>query len=156
MAKKLALIGGGSVRTYYFIESLLKFYRSMDIGEVAVMDIDPEKLAYFGGIARYLVAREREELQITLTTDAKTALSDADWVVTTVRVGGDETRTQDERIALRHGVIGQETTGAGGFSYAIRTIPVMLDYMRLIPRKPYGFYGTVPYAFVAVFAVRFL
>lgn len=132
MAKKLALIGGGSVRTYYFIESLLKFYRSMDIGEVAVMDIDPEKLAYFGGIARYLVAREREELQITLTTDAKTALSDADWVVTTVRVGGDETRTQDERIALRHGVIGQETTGAGGFSYAIRTIPVMLEYMRLI------------------------
>ncbi len=132
MAKKLALIGGGSVRTYYFIESLLKFYREMDIGEVAVQDIDPEKLRYFGGIARHLVTRAGEELRVTLTTDAKTALRDADYVVTTVRVGGDSMRVQDERIALSHGVIGQETTGAGGFSYAIRTIPVMLDYMRLI------------------------
>ena len=132
MAKKLALIGGGSVRTYYFIESLLKFYREMEIGEVAVMDTDAEKLAYFGGIARYIVERTGESLCVTLSTDAKTALSDADYVVTTVRVGGDAMRTRDERIALSHGVIGQETTGAGGFSYAIRTIPVMLDYILMI------------------------
>ncbi len=132
MAKKLALIGGGSVRTYYFIESLLKFYREMDIGEVSVMDVDAEKLAYFGGIAKHLVTRAKEDLRVTLTDDAETALSDADYVVTTVRVGGDAVRTRDERIALSLGVIGQETTGAGGFSYAIRTIPVMLDYMRMI------------------------
>ena len=132
MAKKLALIGGGSVRTYYFIESLLKFYREMEIGEVAVMDTDAEKLAYFGGLARYLAVRAGEDLIVTLHTDAKAALMDADIVVTTVRVGGDRMRTRDERIALSHGVIGQETTGAGGFSYAIRTIPVMLDYLRLI------------------------
>ena len=78
MAKKLALIGGGSVRTYYFIESLLKFYREMEIGEVAVMDTDAEKLAYFGGIARYIVERTEESLRVTLSTDAKTALSGAD------------------------------------------------------------------------------
>lgn len=132
MTKKLALIGGGSVRTYYFIGSLLKFYREMEIGEVAVMDIDPEKLSYFGGIAKHIVIQAGEDLRVTLTTDAVTALKDADYVVTTVRVGGDAMRVRDERIALSHGVIGQETTGAGGFSYAIRTIPVMLDYMRLI------------------------
>ena len=64
MSKKLALIGGGSVRTYYFIESLMKFYRDMDIGEVAVMDNDGEKLAYFGGIARYLAEREKSGLKV--------------------------------------------------------------------------------------------
>lgn len=132
MSKKLALIGGGSVRTYYFIESLMKFYRDMDIGEVAVMDNDGEKLAYFGGIARYLAEREKSGLKVTLTEDAAQALHDADFVVTTLRVGQDRARTVDERTALELGVIGQETTGAGGFSYACRSIPVMLDYMRLI------------------------
>ena len=132
MSKKLTLIGGGSVRTYYFVESLLKFYREMDIGEVAVMDNDSEKLAYFGGIARYLVEQAESGLRITLTEDPVEAVRDADYVVTTVRVGQDWARTQDERIALELGVIGQETTGAGGFSYAMRTIPTMLRCMELI------------------------
>lgn len=132
MGKKLTLIGGGSVRTYYFIESLMKFYQEMDIGEVAVMDNDGEKLRYFGGIAKYLAEKEKSGLNVTLTTDARGALRDADYVVTTVRVGQDKARTVDERTALKLGVIGQETTGAGGFSYAIRTIPTMIGYMELI------------------------
>lgn len=132
MGKKLTLIGGGSVRTYYFIESLMKFYREMDIAEVAVMDNDSEKLSYFGGIAKYLAERENSGLKVMLTQSAVEAVRDADYVVTTVRVGQDWARTQDERIALNMGLIGQETTGAGGFSYAIRTIPTMLEYMRLI------------------------
>ncbi|MBP5295258.1 MAG: glycoside hydrolase, partial [Lachnospiraceae bacterium] len=130
--KKLALIGGGSVRTYYFIESLLKFYREMDIGEVAVMDTDAEKLRYFGGIASFISAGSG--LKVTLTGDAEEALRDADYVVTTIRVGQDLFRTKDERIALSEGLIGQETTGAGGFSYALRTIPVMIGYMKMIRR----------------------
>lgn len=132
MGKKLTLIGGGSVRTYYFIESLMKFYKKMDIAEVAVMDNDSEKLGYFGGIAKYLADSTDSGLQITLTEDPVTAVKDADFVVTTVRVGQDWARTQDERIALNMGLIGQETTGPGGFSYALRTIPTMLDYMHLI------------------------
>ncbi|MGM9668344.1 MAG: 6-phospho-beta-glucosidase [Faecousia sp.] len=132
MGRKLTLIGGGSVRTYYFIESLMKFYQEMDIGEVAVMDNDGEKLRYFGGIAKYLAEKEKSGLNVTLTTDAREALRDADYVVTTVRVGQDKARTVDERTALNLGVIGQETTGAGGFSYAIRTIPTMIGYMELI------------------------
>lgn len=132
MMKKIALIGGGSVRTYYFVESLLKFYRDMEIGEIAVMDTDAEKLRYFGGIAAYISGKEGGGLKVTLTGDAKEALKNADYVVTTVRVGQDEIRAREERMALDLGVIGQETTGAGGFSYALRTIPVMLDYMALI------------------------
>ena len=132
MGKKLTLIGGGSVRTYYFVESLMKFYREMDIEEVAVMDNDSEKLAYFGGIAKYLAESAGSGLRVTLTEDPVAAVKDADYVVTTIRVGQDWARTQDERIALSLGLIGQETTGAGGFSYAIRTIPTMLQYMALI------------------------
>ena len=132
MGKKLALIGGGSVRTYYFIESLMKFYREMDIAEIAVMDNDGEKLSYFGGIAKYLTEKENSGLRVTLTEDPIAALRDADFVVTTVRVGQDRARCRDERIALDLGLIGQETTGPGGFSYAIRTIPTMLRYMELI------------------------
>ena len=80
MGKKLTLIGGGSVRTYYFIESLMKFYKEMDIGEVTVMDNDGEKLRYFGGIARYLAEKEKSGLNVTLTTDAREALRDAEWL----------------------------------------------------------------------------
>lgn len=143
--KKLALIGGGSVRTYYFVESLMKFYEIMDIGEVAVMDNDPEKLRYFGGIAEYLTRREAGGLKIVLTEHAAEAVRDADYVVTTIRVGQDEARTRDERIALDLGLIGQETTGAGGFSYALRTIPAMWEYMRLI--REYARPGAVVFNF---------
>lgn len=143
--KKLALIGGGSVRTYYFVESLMKFYEKMEIGEVAVMDSDPEKLRYFGGIARYLTRREDSGLKVVLTQDAAAAVRDADYVVTTIRVGQDEARTRDERIALDLGLIGQETTGAGGFSYALRTIPAMWGYMRLI--REYARPGAIVFNF---------
>lgn len=134
MGKKLSLIGGGSVRTYYFIESLMKFCREMDISQVAVMDNNGEKLRYFGGIAKYLCESTDSGLEVILTEDPVQALTDADYVVTTVRVGEDAARTVDERTALNLGVIGQETTGAGGFSYAIRTIPTMIEYMKLIRR----------------------
>lgn len=132
MGKKLALIGGGSVRTYYFIESLMKFCREMEIEEVSVMDTDGEKLRYFGGIAKYLAQSAGSGLKVTLTQDPVEAVRNADLVVTTIRVGQDLARTRDERIALDMGLIGQETTGPGGFSYAVRTIPTMLHYMELI------------------------
>lgn len=134
MGKKLTLIGGGSVRTYYFIESLMKFYRDMEIEEVAVMDNDGLKLKYLGGIAKFIAERAGSGLKVTLTEDPIAAIRDADFVVTTMRVGQDRTRTRDERIALDMGLIGQETTGPGGFSYALRSIPGMLRYMELIRR----------------------
>ena len=97
MGKKLSLIGGGSVRTYYFIESLMKFCREMDISQVAVMDNNGEKLRYFGGIAKYLCESTDSGLEVVLTEDPVQALTDADYVVTTVRVGEDAARTVDER-----------------------------------------------------------
>ncbi|MFN2302137.1 MAG: 6-phospho-beta-glucosidase, partial [Anaerolineales bacterium] len=76
--------------------------------------------------------RMKSEIKITLTTDAKDAVSGADYVITTIRVGDDYGRVLDERIALRHGVLGQETTGAGGFAMAMRNIPAILEYAKLL------------------------
>lgn len=139
---KLALIGGGSVRTLYFVRSFANHAKRLGFDTLRIMDTDPEKLRLFGGMARQeglRIARERgEQIQIELTHDFEAAVTGVNYVVTTIRVGGDAARVVDERVALRHGVIGQETTGAGGFAYALRTIPVMLEYMRVIREKAPG------------------
>ena len=77
-------------------------------------------------------SRAGDPFKVTLTTDARTALTGARHVVTTIRVGQDRGRAIDERIALRHGVLGQETTGPGGFAMAMRSIPALLEYARLL------------------------
>lgn len=131
---KLALIGGGSVRTVYFFESLLKFCEKLDITQVSVMDNDPRKLAIFGSFVQYMTEQAKVKLEVTVTGDLKSAVENADFVVTTIRAGQDEARCHDERIALNYNVIGQETTGAGGFSYALRSIPAMLEIVRMIEK----------------------
>jgi len=142
---KLALIGGGSVRTYYFVESLIKFCQRLDITHLSIMDNDPVKLNIFGGFGEYLVRQAGDPLKVEITGDLEQAVRDADFVVTTIRVGKDEARCQDERIALRHNLIGQETTGAGGFSYATRSIPAMLEICGAIKR--YAKPGAVTFNF---------
>lgn len=131
---KLALIGGGGVRTVFFCQSLAKYAARVGIDELRLMDTDHEKLHIFGSLAKYAVS-ETENLKVVLTESIEEAVADVDYVVTAIRVGGDEGRVKDERTALKLGVIGQETTGAGGFSYALRTIPVMKEYMRIIKEK---------------------
>lgn len=131
---KLALIGGGGVRTVFFCQSLAKYAGRLGIEELRLMDTDREKLSTFGYLSQYAV-REHSGLKITLTESIEEAVTGVDYVVTAFRVGGDEARVLDERTALNLGVLGQETTGAGGFSYAARTVPVMLEYMRVIAEK---------------------
>lgn len=131
---KLALIGGGGVRTVFFCQSLAKYAERVGITELRLMDTDPEKLHIFGNLAKYAIS-ENSNLKVELTESFEEAVTDVDYVVTAMRVGGDEGRVKDERTALNLGVIGQETTGAGGFSYALRTIPVMKEYMRIIKEK---------------------
>lgn len=131
---KLALIGGGGVRTVFFCQSLAKHAEKVGIDELYLMDQDPEKLHIFGNLAKYSI-REYANLKVELTESFEEAVTNADYVVTAIRVGGDEGRILDERVALNREVIGQETTGAGGFSYALRTIPVLKEYMRIIREK---------------------
>jgi len=129
---KIAVIGGAGVRTVIFINGLLKRYKKLHIDEVALFDIDREKLEIIGKLCNHVVSRAGESLKVWAVESAREAIVGADYVVTTLRVGGDHSRVMDEQIALENGVIGQETTGVGGFSMAVRTIPVLLQYCSLI------------------------
>jgi 6-phospho-beta-glucosidase len=129
---KLTLVGGGGVRSPLFVMSLLNWQKRIGIDELCLMDIDPHKLELFGALCRQVVQRAGQPFKLTTTTDAREALTGASHVVTTIRVGQDCGRAIDERIALRHGVLGQETTGPGGFAMALRSIPALLAYARLL------------------------
>lgn len=129
---KLTLIGGGGVRSPLFVMTLLRWQKGLGVQELSLMDVDERKLELMGGLCRELVRRAEDPFRLTLTTDPLSALAGADHVVTTIRPGFEQGRVLDERIALDHGVLGQETTGAGGFSMALRSIPVLLEYARLL------------------------
>jgi 6-phospho-beta-glucosidase len=129
---KLTLIGGGGVRAPLFVASVLRRAETIGLEEICLMDIDAEKLQLLGGLCQELGRRSGKSVQVTLTSDARQALQGAKYVVTSIRVGSDAGRVLDERIALRHGVLGQETTGPGGFAMALRSIPAILEYARLI------------------------
>jgi 6-phospho-beta-glucosidase len=129
---KLTMIGGGGIRTPLAILPVIRRAERLGLKELCLMDINETKLQIFGMLACDVAKRMESNLKITLTTDAIEALSDSDFVITTIRVGDDYGRVLDERIALHFGVLGQETTGAGGFAMATRSIPVILEYAKLL------------------------
>jgi len=129
---KLCVIGGGGVRSMFLARSIAGRAAALGIQTLVFMDNDAEKLKLFGGMAKHVAHVLAPHLQFVLTTDAQAAVTGADYVITTIRVGGDAARSRDEHIALRKGVLGQETTGAAGFSFAMRSIPVLLEYCALI------------------------
>jgi len=129
---KLTVLGGGGVRSAFLAKSLAYNAHRIGLTEVVFLDSNAENLALFGEIARYVFNTIRSDITFTTTTDPVVALKDANFVITTLRVGGDESRIRDERIALEHNTLGQETTGAGGFAMAMRSIPAILHYCTLI------------------------
>jgi 6-phospho-beta-glucosidase len=131
---KLALIGGGGVRSPLFVASALRRAERVGLEELCLMDTDAEKLAIFGELCREVTRRAESDVRITTTTDPHAALDGATHVVTTIRVGGEQGRVYDERIALKHGVLGQETTGPGGFAMALRSIPAILRYAEMLEK----------------------
>ncbi len=124
---KVGVIGGGSSYTPELIEGFIKRRDELPVHRIVLMDIDQERLDIVGGLARRMVERAGVETEIVLTTERRAALEGAHFVVTQLRVGGLKGRARDEKIPLEFGIIGQETTGPGGFAMALRTIPVMLD-----------------------------
>ena len=130
--KKLTIIGGGSVRAPFFANSLAKRAKALHISTLCLYDTDPEKLRIIGSIAKHAAGKVAPDLNVVLETDITKAISGTGYFGTTIRVGGDHSRVVDEQIAVKNGVLGQETTGAGGFFMAARSIPVLADYCRRI------------------------
>ena len=113
---KLALIGGGGVRAPEFVRGALAFAADLDLQELWLMDVERGRLDLMEPLCQQIVDQAGKPFRLHATTDLDEALRDAGTVVTTVRVGFEHGRVLDERIALRHNVLGQETTGAGGFN----------------------------------------
>jgi len=126
---KVVTIGGGSSYTPELIEGFIKRKDELPIKELWLVDIEEgkEKLEIVGTMAQRMVKTAGLDWKVNLTLDRRKALKGADFVSTQFRVGLLEARIKDERIPLSHGIIGQETNGAGGIFKAFRTIPVILD-----------------------------
>ncbi|ETT43859.1 6-phospho-beta-glucosidase [Paenibacillus sp. FSL H7-689] len=125
---KIVTIGGGSSYTPELIEGFIKRHHELPIRELWLVDIEAgrEKLEIVGAMAKRMVKAAGIDCDIHLTLNRREALADADFVTTQFRVGLLEARIKDETIPISHGMIGQETNGAGGMFKAFRTIPVVL------------------------------
>jgi 6-phospho-beta-glucosidase len=121
----VAVIGGGSTYTPELIEGFIQHQESLPIHRLTLMDIDPERLEIVGGLARRMI--EGTGIEIVLSSNQTAAIEGADFVLTQFRVGRMAARACDEHIPLKYGVIGQETTGPGGFAKALRTVPKILE-----------------------------
>lgn len=127
---KIAIIGAGGLRTPLIIQSMIIRQNQIHLDELSLMDIHSENLEIIRALLSPIA--NQSPFQISWTTDARQALQQADFVITTFRVGGMGGRVIDERVPLHFGLLGQETTGAGGFAMAMRTIPVLLEYIQLM------------------------
>ena len=129
---KIVTIGGGSSYTPELVEGFIKRYDTLPVRELWLVDIEEgrEKLETVGALAQRMVKKANLPMKVILSYDRQEALKDADFVTTQMRIGRLPARVEDERIPLSHGMIGQETNGAGGMFKAFRTIPVILDIVK--------------------------
>ena len=125
---KIVTIGGGLSYTPELIEGFIKRHHELPIRELWLVDIEAgrEKLEIVGAMAKRIIKAAGIDCDIHLTLNRREALADADFVTTQFRVGLLDARIKDETIPISHGMIGQETNGAGGMFKAFRTIPVVL------------------------------
>ena len=126
---KIAVIGGGSSYTPELMEGIINHKDSLPVTEVVLIDIPEgeEKVSINTAFAKRMAEKAGLPISVRYTLDRREGLKDASFVIAQIRVGGLDAREKDERIPLKYDVIGQETTGPGGFFKALRTIPVMLS-----------------------------
>jgi len=128
---KLAILGGGGVRMPAFVRAVLAS-RAGEFDQICLFEPDSLRRDTICRLAAGLAAVLGHPGVVQVTPDAAEAFTGADYVFSAIRVGGDRGRVIDEEVALRRGIVGQETTGAGGCAMALRTIPVVLSYCELL------------------------
>jgi 6-phospho-beta-glucosidase len=132
---KVAVIGAGSTYTPELVSGLARERERIDVRDLVLHDIDEERREIVGGLAGRMLERAGYAGRLEITGELDRALDGADFVLIQIRVGGQEARLGDETIPLTCGCIGQETTGAGGFAKALRTVPVVLDLADEVRRR---------------------
>jgi 6-phospho-beta-glucosidase len=129
---KIAIIGAGSTYTPELIDGFIKRKNELPVTSFYLMDIDRRKLGIVGKFVKRMLDANDIKCKFVMTEDLKTAVKNADFVLAQVRVGKLDARIKDEKIPLKYDLIGQETTGIGGFMKALRTIPVMMEIAEYI------------------------
>ena len=132
---KIAVIGGGSTYTPELIEGFAARADVLPVDELVLEDISEERLDIVGGLARRILARTGHPARLVTTTSPDDAVDGAAAVLVQLRVGGQQARLTDETLPGQFGLIGQETTGAGGFAKALRTVPVVLDIASVVTKR---------------------
>lgn len=150
---KIVLVGGGSTWTPGILKAMTTHLSTFPIEKITLYDIDADRQSVIGEFAKILFKEEAPDVKVTYTTDEEEAYSDVDFVFCQMRTGGFEMREKDEKIPLKHGVIGQETCGPGGFAYGLRSIvdmQKMVNKVRSISPDAWILNYTNPAAIVAL------
>ncbi|MDO4466859.1 MAG: 6-phospho-alpha-glucosidase [Bacillota bacterium] len=124
-AFKVVIVGGGSSHTPGIIDSLIANLDRFPLKKLVLYDIDQDRLDLVEKLCSSLIAKLGTDCEFFTTTSPEKAYTDIDFVFAQVRQGGLKMREQDEKICLRHGVVGQETCGPGGMAYGLRSIPAV-------------------------------
>jgi 6-phospho-beta-glucosidase len=135
MGTKIAVIGGGSTYTPELVDGLVRRTDRLPVDELALLDVDRERLEVVGGLAGRMLDHAGWGGRLTLTLDRDEAVDGADFVLIQLRVGGQAARLVDETLPPTFGTIGQETTGAGGFAKALRTVPMILELAEIVRQR---------------------
>ncbi|GEM03204.1 6-phospho-alpha-glucosidase [Halolactibacillus miurensis] len=125
---KICLVGGGSTFTPGIVKSIVERSEDLNLEEVVLYDIDEERQKKVSVIVEWILRKQlKSNVTLTVTTDAEQAFTGAKFIFAQMRVGGYKMREQDEKIPLSFGCVGQETCGAGGLAYGLRTIGPMIE-----------------------------
>lgn len=134
MGIKLVVIGAASSYTPELFYNLAENRSQLDVEQVTLVDLNSEKLNFIADVCMRLIHNNQLDLKLVTTTKLEGGLEGVDFVLSQIRVGGLDARVRDETLPMELGMVGNETTGAGGFVCAMRTVPVMLDIARRVER----------------------
>jgi 6-phospho-beta-glucosidase len=134
---KMTLLGAG-VRAPFVLRGLTAAQDELELDEVVLHDLDAERLELMAALGGAFCKEWGARFQVRGEADARAAIEGARFVFSAIRPGQERARAVDEEVPLKYGVLGQETTGPGGFAMALRTIPAMVEYGRLIERVAPG------------------
>jgi 6-phospho-beta-glucosidase len=131
---KIVVVGAGSSYTPELFASLTSGVTSLTVDEVALVDLNADRLEFIANVARRILQDGASSIRLTTSTDLDRAVGGADFVIPQIRVGGLAARKRDEALPMAFGMVGNETTGAGGFVCALRTVPAVVDIARTVER----------------------
>ncbi len=124
---KIAVVGGGSTYTPELVNGVARLTGALKVTELVLVDPDTSRLEVVGPVSDRIMRRSGHPARLRWTTSLDDGLDGAAAVLLQLRVGGQAARQRDETWPLECGCIGQETTGAGGFAKALRTVPIVLE-----------------------------